>query len=793
MISFSFVWDGGIISNPINQSINEVLAKAQPPTLYEVFKAMALFLSPFQRFDGQPKRYQYPDISATPGVFRVIKLLPPLESCLPFGSPTLRIEIWQATVKDSSTFNALSYTWGLCGSAPDRPVIVETADGPRWIHIFQPLETALLELSTAPHDTSWPIFVDQICINQLDRDEKSAQVQLMGHIYTKCKRVFIWIGPGNKSSNQYFDFTKEVCQEGVLARFLGQRSTAFIDIFDAVMDTDISVEGTDKEDRDDILSLLAVYGDRFPLDGIINVLQRTWFSRLWIIQEACLAPDLVFVCGSRSLCFDCFRSGMLFYTINNTHWTNTVTHTIPKDEVRRRNLVFNLNKNFIRIIQERRAIHTIGEKQKFSDLVLKYNVNNGKPKIGASLPEDRLFGLLGIATENDTCNDVRVRYGEVAEVYTEFAGILLTEKPDIISLSQHPKRVSTLPSWVPDWSGDLNTPRGYQDLTKPVFNAMGVSSPTQSHFNLAQKSIILPGVVCDKVLRVGERFMVKDEDLEFAESIDCPSAAQFFDEIDSFLEIASNMEGSPLNRVEEATRLQVKIRLSDCGLTEKYFTDTLGPEEVSKLLAVLHQKTDQWGKRLIRDYHYAEAYRMSRFLGLVDFKTLSHWAPPSELDVLAMCAKDPMLAVAEWSTALVSCCIDILGAVKTSILISAFRWFLRVRRRFSGIKFGARDEAFRAVGLDALSVSKDIIEYQANLLRNAGQTLYLTQKGYVGTGPASTKPGDSVAVFTGGTIPHILRQQGLNWTYIGETYCEGIMNGELVQQGEISGVNICMV
>lgn len=753
---------------------------------------MALFLSPFQRFSGQPEPYQYPDISATPGVFRVIKLLPPLESNLPFGSPTLRIEVCQATVKDSNTFNALSYTWGLCGSVPDRPVIVETTDGPRRIHIFQPLENALLELSTTPQATCRPIFVDQICINQLDLDEKSIQVQLMGHIYTKCKCVIVWIGQGTKSSDRYFDFTNEVSQEGVLARFFEQRRTAFGHITDAVMDTDIPVEGMDKEDRDDILSLLAVYGDRFPLDGTIDVLQRTWFTRLWIIQEVCLAPDVIFVCGSRLLCFDCFRNGTLFYAIYSTYWSRTVIHTMPKDKSRRQKLALDLSRNVNRIVQERRAIHTLGKKQKFSDLVLKYNVNDGKPKIGASLPEDRLFGLLGIAAENDTCKDVTVRYGEVAEVYTEFAGILLMEKPDIISLSQHPKCVSGLPSWVPDWSSNLYTPRGYQDLTKPVFKAIGVSGPTQGHFDLAQKSVTLPGAVFDKVLRVGKRFMVEDENLERKGMIDRPSAAQFFDEIDSFLEIASNIEGSPLNSVEEAMRLQVKIRLSDCGLTEKYFTDTLDPEEVAKLLAVLYQQTDYWGKNPIREYDNLEAYRMSRFLGLVDFKASSHWAPPSEFDVLAVCAKDPMLAAAAWSTALSACCIDILGAAKASVHANAVRWYLRVRNRFSGMKFGPY-EGYNEVVSAALSVRNEMLEYNTNLLRNAGQTMYLTQKGYVGTGPPSTKPGDSVAVFMGGTIPHILRRKGVNWIYMGETYCEGIMNGELMQQGEVSELNICIV
>lgn len=38
------------------------------------------------------------------------------------------------------------------------------------------------------------IWIDQICINQSDVEEKSHQVALMSHIYKYCKEVFLWLG-----------------------------------------------------------------------------------------------------------------------------------------------------------------------------------------------------------------------------------------------------------------------------------------------------------------------------------------------------------------------------------------------------------------------------------------------------------------------------------------------------------------------------------------------------------------------------------------------------------------------
>ncbi|KAF1977656.1 HET-domain-containing protein, partial [Bimuria novae-zelandiae CBS 107.79] len=38
------------------------------------------------------------------------------------------------------------------------------------------------------------LWVDQMCINQADDQERSSQVQLMGFIYSAAKKVIIWLG-----------------------------------------------------------------------------------------------------------------------------------------------------------------------------------------------------------------------------------------------------------------------------------------------------------------------------------------------------------------------------------------------------------------------------------------------------------------------------------------------------------------------------------------------------------------------------------------------------------------------
>ncbi|KAH6638440.1 hypothetical protein C7974DRAFT_391607 [Boeremia exigua] len=50
----------------------------------------------------------------------------------------------------------------------------------------------------------------------------------------------------------------------------------------------------------------------------------------------------------------------------------------------------------------------------------------------------------------------------------------------------------------------------------------------------------------------------------------------------------------------------------------------------------------------------------------------------------------------------------------------------------------------------------------------------------MGIGPSDTQPGDTVAVIPGGGVPYVIRPNRSGWTLVGESYVQGIMNGEVV-------------
>jgi len=74
------------------------------------------------------------------------------------------------------------------------------------------------------------------------------------------------------------------------------------------------------------------------------------------------------------------------------------------------------------------------------------------------------------------------------------------------------------------------------------------------------------------------------------------------------------------------------------------------------------------------------------------------------------------------------------------------------------------------------------INYDGDMRKLEGKRPFLTQMGYLGMGPVEGKPGDVVAVFCGGHIPFIVRSQPEGqdmFSYVGEAYCDGVMDGEV--------------
>ncbi|KAF1996060.1 heterokaryon incompatibility, partial [Amniculicola lignicola CBS 123094] len=122
---------------------------------------------------------------------RVLTLLPGT-----YDDP-IDIKLTKHWIENDPTYEALSYVWGIEMSvhlASVNNILME---------ITENLDIALRHLRyESEHRFMW---IDALCINQEDMQERNHQVQLMGPIYANATKVVIWLGPSADNSDYVMD------------------------------------------------------------------------------------------------------------------------------------------------------------------------------------------------------------------------------------------------------------------------------------------------------------------------------------------------------------------------------------------------------------------------------------------------------------------------------------------------------------------------------------------------------------------------------------------------------------
>jgi hypothetical protein len=233
-------------------------------------------------------RYQYPPVDTRNGQIRLLTIRPgsfgcPLEVTLDKSYQLSRFKSVELPGQESSftprlssrSFDALSYTWG----SPADPVVIRVGNKNKCLlSITRNLAIALPYLRHPDRDRV--MWIDALCIDQLNFDERASQVQLMPDIYKEAKHVICWLGPASEDSRlavraiRELNFRLEVSLEDdiVKPRAKGDAHWA-----------DVSIP-------------LPFSGD--TMRAVSSLFGRSWFERLWIYQEVRLGGDrAVMQCG----------------------------------------------------------------------------------------------------------------------------------------------------------------------------------------------------------------------------------------------------------------------------------------------------------------------------------------------------------------------------------------------------------------------------------------------------------------------------------------------------------------
>ncbi|KAK0704302.1 heterokaryon incompatibility protein-domain-containing protein [Lasiosphaeris hirsuta] len=559
--------------------------------------------------------YQYTKLPPGGRHFRLVTVNPP-RSPPKRGTRKRRADggiygrIMVVDIESCGQYDALSYCWSghtdpsqpaaqTQTQAEPRCIVVETQggqgkEGGRAIPITPSLGMALRYLRDRGQER--PIFIDQICINQDDVDERSAQVALMGQIYTKSECVLGWLGPATKQSKAFMGFVARLSVSAILDKVLGRDDPSYrhalrkgiedgvpADTGDAVLDDDI-------EDLDQLLQ--DEWG--FQLRGMLDVLSRPWFRRMWIVQEACLPSRLVFLCGQQSCSVSDFEKMSYVLTLAASLSADRLSHggTSAIDVASPLRRVFGVRK-VVRRLQEG---STVAKRLYLSDLAMAFNAMDGATakrkfdtKFRATDSRDCIYGLFGLAEPTDPVIRTLVPdYSTPPQlVFADFAKHAVKENIDLLLYSSTiSKSLPGLPSWVPDWSAELVLPAAYKDAGEPFFCAgrSGPTAPASPDSSLSVEDdmvLVATGVLLDRVHETGKCWLEPSSGAEDFE----PTLAEyqnvlgFCNEVQSFCKSARRKHSSVSNPIAGGLDKAVWLTATGgLGLVQSLDEDIFGPD-----------------------------------------------------------------------------------------------------------------------------------------------------------------------------------------------------------------------
>ena len=267
------------------------------------------------------------------------------------------------------------------------------------------------------------VWVDALCIDQQNRDERTQQVQLMTSIYTKASYVAIWLGSEADDSNLAVNLVEDVAKHA--------HSSDYI--------TDLIKSGAG--------------GPGFP--AVVALFERDYWRRLWVVQEVFNAKDIWVYCGSSKLHWNVYKLA------SNVLWDHKadLDLTFPggySHESGQRASQNQFTYSQVLAYQGPSSIPDIGSLMGLGEESLLEVMRACRRKLSADA-RDKVFGILGVLPE-EIRTEFPVDYNlSVKEVYINVVDHLLfsTERLDVICESIHfPLHTSSanLPSWTPDWS-----------------------------------------------------------------------------------------------------------------------------------------------------------------------------------------------------------------------------------------------------------------------------------------------------------------------------------------------------
>ncbi|KAI1818615.1 hypothetical protein GGS20DRAFT_195870 [Poronia punctata] len=632
------------------------------------------------RVDARASRELYPQLDLGTRTIRLVTLLPG-ESAEP-----VHCQLYEKRLTPTLSYKALSYSWHDGDKAPDVPIICNSNP----VYVSANLHAALRRLRSPLCPLA--IWIDAICINQHDEAERSHQVSLMRDIYQNSREVLIWLGESGPLDDmgcwvmetEMAPLIRGTHENPNIIRWFGdERDIPKLKSYTEEGPKAGAVRTTEDEKRRDIFGAFAILhllASGIPVDkiwhlrhvgfsngivrGLSAIMEKTWWRRMWVVQETIMAREAVVYYGNMCTPWRLFASAAVEYDTSRVKQELDSMLSLLKSG---QTLM-----QFSRIVMEIESTRLSWRK---SEPMMPLTLLRKFRSRETSDARDKVFAVLGIIRRwgtEDTGEDmvgITPDYSvDCSQIFFRAAELLIRTTRSLAVLAgtlQGSNRSPPMPSWVTDWHYPPSTNEHIRVGNIMLYNAARYLS---GRVALHRQSILeTQGGIVDTVDYVGP--------------------------------ILENGLGRSRSRLVINEWRKIIAEDSE-SITGQYVGG-----------GSLHAA---FWRTLCADLEFVQHAEKSAYMR--QFRRIPEHLTENE-------------AYARWLR------IDEQSHRRTSLI--AGLW-VEPSRSESDVK------------------SKNAFQYLLECAAG-GRRFFRTKKGYIGTGPADTNVGDSVAVLLGSQVPFILR------------------------------------
>ena len=414
-------------------------------------------------------------------------------------------ELEVTSLDEQPEYEALSYAWD--DGQNSRRISLDN----QLFTICTALESALRRLRHS--DRPRILWVDFLCINQEDVDERSSQVSLMQDIYTDSQRVLIWLGEHESKDGSTSSIPNCEREWGDI-REDHLRILSFTQRVDSYHALPIAIRHFPEQDYDlAAFCFITQLSHGKHMHGIplfknvmywrnvsgtlSQIMRQDWWTRIWVVQEAVLAPQATIIYGRFRCPWEIFASAARWFRLHRlTCCGEFLDGFQPQDT----EILRNFSKAVLGIEGAR---HLWRDEQPTTLLPLLWRFRSRK----SLNPSDKVYSLLSLVRSWGSRPPIRPDYSLTHEqlyktVVRELIKVTGSLSVLMGTLTKSPE-LASLPSWVPDWT--VEPPSFEQDrLERAVLYKASADRSPKVRF-ISDEFLDCRGLIVTEISAMGDK------------------------------------------------------------------------------------------------------------------------------------------------------------------------------------------------------------------------------------------------------------------------------------------------